>query len=271
MPTGVRRVLERVLHQVHEHALDLVGVDPDRGRLVRAERPRRVFPRRRARRAPGRRGRRRSTHPGRAAAAPACSRERSSRFPTSRLSRSASARIVPESWLRSSRPSSRSSRASALAEVRIAISGVRRSWLTARRTAVFIASLRRSASASSASRASRSRSIAIPSSDASAGQEMPSARGASRPGAARGRSCPPVGRPPRAGSCRHPRADSAPSSIRALSTWSARAASSAMRSSSLRTCSRSSSEAAISARRADSCALRRARAARTLTTTAVKR
>ena len=62
---------------------------------------------------------------------------------------SASPRIVATSSRRSSWSSSRSLRASApLAEVRIAISGLRRSWLTARRTAVLTVSLRRSVSAS---------------------------------------------------------------------------------------------------------------------------
>ncbi len=76
--------------------------------------------------------------------------------------------------------SSRSSCASALAEVRIAISGLRRSWLTARRIAVLTASLRRSDSASKASAASRCLSIATPSSDASAGSRR--LRAAAPPG-----------------------------------------------------------------------------------------
>ena len=112
-----RRELERVLEQVHEHALDLLRVDAHRRRVVGQRRPRRARRRRRARRAPARRGRRPARPRARAAPRRPASRERSSRLPTRRSRRSASARIVSSSSRGRRRSSSRSSRASALAEV----------------------------------------------------------------------------------------------------------------------------------------------------------
>src|SRR5437764_796393 len=83
--------------------------------------------------------------------APASSRDTSSRFATTRSSRAASSRMAAtsESWSPSS--SSTSSLASASALATIAVRGERRSCETARKSAVLITSLRRSASASSAS------------------------------------------------------------------------------------------------------------------------
>ena len=69
------------------------------------------------------------------------------------------------------RRASREGLARPLAAARIAVSGERRSCETARSTAVLTASLRRSASASSASRWSSSRSMATARSDASAGRK----------------------------------------------------------------------------------------------------
>ena len=132
------REFERVLEQVDEHALDLRRVDLDERQVGRAARrpPARA---RRGRRAPGRRSRRAARRPAPGPERrPTARRERSSRLPTTRSRRSASARIV----------SSRSSRSSARARApgssrlstatRIAVSGERRSWLTERRSAVFI-------------------------------------------------------------------------------------------------------------------------------------
>ena len=127
-----RRVLQRVLDQVHEHAPDLARVDAHRRRVVGQRDLDAAAPRRRARRARRRRGRRAAQSSCSGGAAPACSRERSSRFPTRWSSRSDAARIVSSSSARSAASIARSCRASAPAEVEIAISGVRRSWLTAR-------------------------------------------------------------------------------------------------------------------------------------------
>ena len=76
----------------------------------------------------------------------------------------------------------------------MAVSGERRSWLTARRIAVFRSSLRRSAAVSTTSSSSASRSIAPARIDSSAGT-MRSRRRASTAGdSAAGRTS--VARPP---------------------------------------------------------------------------
>ena len=87
--------------------------------------------------------------------------------------------------------------------VRIAVSGERKSWLTARRIAVLIASLRRRASASTARRPSRSRSMATARSDARPGSSV---RATSRSGSFSRKSRPTLRSPARS-SC----ADSCPS------------------------------------------------------------
>ena len=115
---------------------------------------------RRARRAPGRRGSRPSR--ARASARPRRARAARGRGGSRRADRAASlSTSIVEAGSRGPR---RSARGSALSSpsvaARIAVSGERRSWLTARRIAVLIASLRRSVSASTARRPSRSRSIA---------------------------------------------------------------------------------------------------------------
>ena len=96
--------------------------------------------------------------------------ERSSRSPTRRPSRSASTAIVSSSSRRSSSLKTSVSLRSAPIAVVIPVSGERRSWETARSSAVFTRSLRRSVSASSASCSSRLRSNATASSAASAGR-----------------------------------------------------------------------------------------------------
>ena len=190
-----RRVLERVLDQVHERPLDLLCVHLRPPAARRAARPRRGRRRNRARRAPRRRGRRPRSARARGSAAPAWSRERSSRFADELVEPVEAARIVASSSARSAASIARSGRASAPAEVEIAINGVRRSWLTERSSAVLIASARRSASASNASRSSRSRSIATPSSEASAGSSRRRAPSpSSAPGQADRPDAPPAGR-----------------------------------------------------------------------------
>ena len=87
------RVLERVLDQVHEHALDLVGVDPHGQRLV-GERDLDPSPSSPSSSSACTTSSSTAQTPGCGSAAPACSRERSSRLPTRRSSRSASPRIV---------------------------------------------------------------------------------------------------------------------------------------------------------------------------------
>ena len=152
-----RRVAQCVLDEVGYDPLDLVGVGVDERRVVAGARPRHGF-RPRRRRAPGERGRRPASPPARAPPRrPAGATGRagcSQADPAARPRRGSSRRARGDP----PRPSESSPWASAPAEVRIAISGERRSWLTALSNAVFIASLRRRASASSASPASRSRS-----------------------------------------------------------------------------------------------------------------
>ena len=172
-----RRELERVLEHVDERALDLRRVDLDGGG-VRA-----VGRRRRARSPSSITSSARATSPSTVhssrvgVAAPASSRDSSSRFATSRSSRWTCARIDATSSSRSVLGERLAQLASTSLAVMIAVIGERRSWLTERRTAVFTASLRRSASASTASRwrraslarasrASRSRSSAVARSDA---------------------------------------------------------------------------------------------------------
>ena len=135
----LRRVLDGVLHEVDERTLDLVEVGAHRRRLVgkRDVDPRSGIPEL-PKRVPDEILDR--AHLGLGRAAPAWSRDRSSRLATRPSSRAASAEMVASSSRRSSGSSSRSSRARADAAVRIAMSGERRSWLTARRSAVFIAS-----------------------------------------------------------------------------------------------------------------------------------
>ena len=92
---------------------------------------------------------------GRGCAAPASSRERSSRFATRRSRRAVSSRIVSSSAARSSSSRSSDELSRPPEAARIAVRGERRSWLTAWRTAVLTASLRRRASASAAAIARR--------------------------------------------------------------------------------------------------------------------
>ena len=165
----------------------------------------------------------------------------------------------------------------------IAVSGERKSWLTARSTAVLTVSLRRSASASSASPARRSRSEATARSDAGAGGSGGGRRGSGR-GCSAGRversneAGPPAsssrGDSPGGGSCRGPR------SIRALSTPSTPATCVGDRGEFVRQKLRPREERGVEicARRAvsrsrcsASAVRRRARAAKSLTTIAVTR
>ena len=82
-----------------------------------------------------------ATSSARGRAAPASSREKSRRLETSRSRRRVSTRSV-SSWRRRSSSESRSDADARLsAATRIAVSGERRSWLTARRIAVLTASL----------------------------------------------------------------------------------------------------------------------------------
>ena len=97
----------------------------------------------------------------------ASSRERSSSWSMSRDSRSASSWTPAASSRRSA--SSMVGAPSGSAAARIAVSGVRRSWLTARSSAVFRTSLRRSARVSTTSLSSASRSSAAASSASSDG------------------------------------------------------------------------------------------------------
>ena len=103
----------------------------------------------------------------RGSAAPACSRERSSSWSTSRVSRALSWAIASVSSTRSASVSAGEDSASP--EATIAVSGERRSCETDRSTAVLISSLRRSALVSTTSRVSRSRSSAAASSASRAG------------------------------------------------------------------------------------------------------
>ena len=142
------RELERVVDQVAQDLAHLDGVD-QHGRQCRPGRRR--SPGRcsfRPRPASRRRGRRPSTPPAWARARPACSRDRASRLSTTRSSRRTSTLIVSSSSRRSSSVSTSVSSSSPSLAARMAVSGERRSWLTARSTAVFMVSERRSASAS---------------------------------------------------------------------------------------------------------------------------
>ena len=141
---AARRELERVLEQVDEHALDLGGVDarpaaprPAATTATRARRPELLE---RAR--PTSMSTVHSSGCG--SAAPTSRRERSSRFATTRSSRRVSIADRLDQRRALLRVEPVPDREPSLA-ARIAVSGERRSWLTARRTAVLIASLRRTA------------------------------------------------------------------------------------------------------------------------------
>ena len=132
------RELQGVVEQVHEHALDLRAVDLDRLEVRPAARPRRAPPRRRALRAPCRPTSRPSTARVRRGRPTLEAREvEEVRDQTIQAPRLGVDRV--EQAARSSSLSSRSELSSPSVAARIAVSGERRSWLTARRIAVLTA------------------------------------------------------------------------------------------------------------------------------------
>ena len=116
--------------------------------------------------------------------------------------RAASRSAARASWPRRGRPRGprrrsrrRATGSSASAAVRIAVTGVRRSWETERRTAVFISSLRRSASVSTSTACSAARCIAAARIDSSDGTTRSRTRALSASESSRAAAAPdrPVG------------------------------------------------------------------------------
>ena len=153
---GRRRELERVLEQVDERALDLRRVDADRRQVAGSDESTRSAPARALERprdaavdGPELRLRRRRR--------PRAGRGRAGSRRAARGARLV--RIVSTSPSRSDASGEGAAARLSLA-ARIAVSGERRSWLTACRIAVLTASLWRSVSASTALRASRRERVA---------------------------------------------------------------------------------------------------------------